>query len=176
MASQTQSGWSGSWDKCREFGLVTSLWRSNYAVRIVTDIGGRQRTVSWMKITPAGREAIAEYSRWCYSSIGPGRTRRLCPGCWLQLHHGAGAWVMPSPTRATTLGKGWLGHRSITSTAVERFESSSSARVVKMSPINGQLLQLSAGSANWPASAEGKGCGPGLELSPHRPGRCLSMT
>ena len=28
--------------------------------RIVTDIGGRQRTVAWMKITPTGREAIAE--------------------------------------------------------------------------------------------------------------------
>ena len=28
--------------------------------RIVTDIGGRQRTVAWMKITPTGREATAE--------------------------------------------------------------------------------------------------------------------
>jgi hypothetical protein len=28
--------------------------------RIITNIGGRQRTVTWMKITPAGREAIAE--------------------------------------------------------------------------------------------------------------------
>jgi hypothetical protein len=28
--------------------------------RIAPDIAGRQRTIAWMKITAAGREAIAE--------------------------------------------------------------------------------------------------------------------
>lgn len=43
-------------------GLLTVLVFDGLAEmqRIVTDIGGRQRTVTWMKITPAGREAIAE--------------------------------------------------------------------------------------------------------------------
>jgi hypothetical protein len=43
-------------------GLLTVLVFDGLAEmqRIITDIGGRQRTVTWMKITPAGREAIAE--------------------------------------------------------------------------------------------------------------------
>jgi hypothetical protein len=43
-------------------GLLTVLVFDGLAEmqRTVTDIGGRQRTVAWMKITAAGREAIAE--------------------------------------------------------------------------------------------------------------------
>jgi hypothetical protein len=43
-------------------GLLTVLVFDELAEmqRTVTDIGGRQRTVAWMKITAAGREAIAE--------------------------------------------------------------------------------------------------------------------
>jgi hypothetical protein len=55
-------------------GLLTVLVFDGLAEmqRIVTDIGGRQRTVTWMKITPAGREAIAEYLGWGPRPCPPG--------------------------------------------------------------------------------------------------------